>query len=60
MNRVQSFKLYMYWDMPVNLHLKGILKLSKLGEKLSDGTIFHTILQYQITRKFVHLLSSCY
>jgi len=48
MIRVQSFKLHMYREMPVNLHLKEILKLSNLGENLSDGTIPRTILQYQI------------
>jgi hypothetical protein len=27
-------------EMSVNLHLKGIFKLSNLYEKLSDGTLF--------------------
>jgi len=31
-----------------SLRVKGILKLSKVGEKLSDGFIFCTIVQYQI------------
>jgi len=48
MIRVQDFKLQMYRKMSVNLHLKGILKLSKLVENLSDCTIPPTILQYQI------------
>jgi len=45
MIRVQGFKLHMYREMPVNLHLKGILKLSNLAENLGDGTIPRTILQ---------------
>jgi hypothetical protein len=48
MIRVQNFKLQMYREMSVNVRLKGILKLSNLGENLSDGTIPRTILQYQI------------